>query len=225
MTRITAKLFAVTVGLTAFLHGAPTIAAGPVAWISSTSNDSNPGCTAAQPCQSFFTASTALSAAGGQISCLDSPGPSEAEYNGVGSLTTDCAGVYEVTTPNQGAFILGTNQVLIIRNLTISGAGGGYPAIKVVGDGSGTVILENCVFEKMAGTALDIEPGLPLNFVIKNSRISNSASGMLLKPAAGGSIKATFDHVTITNNTGGGIKTDSPSAAARIAVPGTDADV
>jgi hypothetical protein len=32
---------------------------------------------------------------------------------------------------------------------------------------------------------------------------------MLLKPAVGGSITATLDHVTITGNTGGGIKIDT----------------
>ena len=45
--------------------------------------------------------------------------------------------------------------------------------------------------------------------MIRNSRISNNASGMVLKPAAGGSINATLDHVTITGNTGGGIKIDT----------------
>ena len=32
---------------------------------------------------------------------------------------------------------------------------------------------------------------------------------MLLKPAEGGSINATFDHVTITQNSGGGLRTDT----------------
>jgi hypothetical protein len=75
--------------------------------------------------------------------------------------------------------------------------------------GNGTLILEDCVFADSPSAALDIEPNGPLNLVIRNSRTSNAGSGILLKPAAGGSIKATLDHVVITTNSGGGIKADS----------------
>jgi Right handed beta helix region len=82
--------------------------------------------------------------------------------------------------------------------------------------GSGTLILEDCVFTDATGNALDIEPNGPLNVVIKNSRISNSGSGILFKPAASGSIKATLDHVTITGNNGGGIKSDSTNGVVNL---------
>ena len=76
--------------------------------------------------------------------------------------------------------------------------------------GSGTVILEDCVFGDSPGAALDIEPNGPLNLVIRNSRISNGGTvAVILKPAAGGSINATFDHVTVTKNGGGGIRLDT----------------
>jgi hypothetical protein len=89
--------------------------------------------------------------------------------------------------------------------------------------GSGTIILENCVFEEASAAALDIEPTGPLTLVIKNSRISNNGSGMLLKPAAGGSIKATLDHVVVTENTGGGIKTDSTNGVVNLDI--TDSEI
>jgi hypothetical protein len=215
MIRIIARLFAVTVVLAAFLHVAPLFATmpQPVVWISSTGNDGNP-CTAALPCQTFNTASGQLTA-GGQISCLDSPGPTGPSFEVTTSLTIDCAGVYVVTFPNLGAFLLqATNQVVKIRNLTISGAGGGYPAVKVTG--GGTLILENCVFDNLPGTALDIEPTAPLNLVITNSRISNNAAGVLIKPAAGGSVTATFNGVTIADNSGGGLKTDTTNGTVSV---------
>jgi hypothetical protein len=109
----------------------------------------------------------------------------------------------------------GANQKFKVRNLTFTGNGGGSPtAISFIG--SGTLILENCVFENFTGAALDIEPNGPLNLVIKNSQISNSAAGVLLKPAAGGSVTATFDGVTIADNTGGGMKTDSTNGAVTV---------
>ncbi len=114
-------------------------------------------------------------------------------------------------------FLIGTNQAVKIRNLTISGTAGGYPAIRVTG--SGTLIIENCVFENFnapgTGPALDIEPSGALNLVITNSRISNNAGGALLQPAAGGSVTATFDGVTIVNN-GGGLKTDTTDGAVKV---------
>jgi hypothetical protein len=215
MIRVIAKIFAVTVALTAFLHVAPVFAAEPqpVIWISSTGSDSNP-CTAALPCATFNTASGGLTA-GGQISCLDFPGPIGASLEVTTSLTIDCAGVYVVNFPNLGAFQLqATDQVVKIRNLTISGAAGGYPAIKVTG--GGTLVLENCVLDNLPGTALDIEPTGPFNLVIKNTRISNSSAGILIKPQAGGSVTATFDGVTIDGNSGGGLKTDTTNGSITV---------
>jgi hypothetical protein len=114
-----------------------------------------------------------------------------------------------VTFPGFGAFVMsGIGQSMKIRNLTINGSLGGYPAVKV--NFSGTLVLENCVFEDIGtGPALDIEPSGPFNLVIVNSRISGSGSGVLLKPTAAGSINATLDHVTITQNAGGGMKIDT----------------
>jgi len=213
MIRMIAKLFAVTVIFTAFLHVAP-VSAASVVWISSAGSDANQ-CFATQPCTTFSKALTQLFA-DGQINCLNSPGPSDYAAEASISFTIDCAGgVYQMEDPYSGAFYLyGTNQVVKIRNLTISGALYGFPGINVVG--SGTLILENCVFENIRGTALDIEPTGLFNLVMTNSRISNGASGVLLKPAAGGSVTATFNGVTIADNTGGGIKTDATNGAVSV---------
>jgi hypothetical protein len=132
------------------------------------------------------------------------------------AVTIDCPGVIETSSGGPLLTIGGANDVVKILNLTISGANGGSTPISFTG--SGTLILENCVLENFSGTALDIEPTGPLNIVIKNSRISNNAAGILLKPAAGGSINATLDHVTVTGNTGtgGGIKTDSADGIVKL---------
>jgi Right handed beta helix region len=79
----------------------------------------------------------------------------------------------------------------------------------ITASSGGTIILEDCVFTDATAAELDVEPNGPLKLVIRNSRISNSGAGILLKPAAGGSITATLDYVTITGNTGGGIKIDT----------------
>jgi hypothetical protein len=215
MTRIIAKLFAVTLVLTAFLHAAPLQAAQPVAYLSSTG--SGFACTAAQPCASIFSAQATL-VSGGQISCLNPPTLNSdigLDFFGAGlSFVVDCVGVFVPGGSGAGLAFSGANQLIKIRNLTFSGSGGSFPAIQATG--SGTLILENCVFENMSGTALDIEPTGAFNLVITNSRMSNSGSGVLLKPAAGGSVTATFDGVKIVDNTGGGLKTDSTNGVVSV---------
>ena len=205
MIRIIANLCAVTVLLPAFVDVAPVFAAPglAVAYVSSTGSDANP-CTAALPCGTIPHAiGTVIQ--NGQIDCIDSPGMSANVSTGA-SVTIDCPGSYSSNVAGVSPLDLGgSNQVVKVRNLTISGIGGGFPAIEVFG-GSGTLIIENCVFENFSGTALDIEPNGPLNLVIKNSRVSNNAGGVLIKPAAGGSVTATFDRVTIVDNNGGGIR-------------------
>jgi hypothetical protein len=216
MIRIITKLFAVAVALSAFFPVAPLFAA-PIVWISGTGSDAN-SCTAALPCATLFGAAAHMDQ-GGQINCLDSPGFAETNLSESFSFSLDCAGVYNTTNSGFAAIQLPTNnQVVKIRNFTITGTGGGFPAIKVTG--SGSLILENCVFENFnasgAVPALDIEPNGPLNLVIKNSRISNNAGGVLIKPAAGGSVTATFDGVTIADNTGGGVKTDTTNGPVTV---------
>jgi hypothetical protein len=211
MIRIVGKLFAVTFALAPLLHGTPLHAA-PFSWVSSTGTGG--ACSAAQPCGDIFTAIVNTDA-GGQINCLNSPGIVENSISTPHSLTIDCVGSFNFSNGGPDLTLTATNQVFKVRNLTFTGVGGGTTAIKVTG--SGTLILENCVFENLAGIALDIEPTGTFNLVVTNSRISNNtAAGVLIKPASGGgSVTATFDGVTITNNAGG-LKTDTTNGPVTV---------
>jgi hypothetical protein len=220
MTRIIAKLFAVTVIFTAFLHVAPLLAAEIPAAFVANNGPGNPPCSSAMPCSLIGPAIGAVDD-GGEVICFDSTSFVSGGMFISHSVTIDCPGEFVViNVENFAGFILsGTNQVVKIRNLTMSGTEaeccGQFSAIKVTG--SGTLILENCVFENFSfGTTLDIEPNGPFNLVIKNSRISNSAAGVVIKPASGGGVTATFNGVTIAGNTGGGMKTDTTNGLVSV---------
>ena len=73
MIRIISKLFAFAVVLTTFLPVAPLRAQTPVTYVSNSGLDTNP-CTSAKPCASIYAAYLALPVAGGQVTCLNSPG-------------------------------------------------------------------------------------------------------------------------------------------------------
>jgi len=216
MIRILAKLFAVTVLLITLSYVAP-LSAAPVVYLSSTGSDANP-CTATQPCADINRAMQVVDS-GGQISCINSPSTLGNFLDSLAglSVTIDCPGLYLVNSSNfTGMGFNASNQVIKIRNLTMNETPGtGNHAIQVTG--SGTLIIENCVFENFnSNTPIDIEPIGPLNLVITNSRISNSSSGVFIKPAAGGSVTATFNGLTIDGNSGGGIKTDTTNGLVSV---------
>jgi hypothetical protein len=89
-----------------------TVAENVVAWVSSTGSNSNP-CTAALPCATFFQAINSIGAGlNGQVNCLNSFGTAEPDLEFGNSVTIDCAGVYETSQPNEGAFIpVGTGHL------------------------------------------------------------------------------------------------------------------
>jgi hypothetical protein len=185
-----------------------------VAYMSSTGSGS--ACTAAQPCASLVVALESLSNNTGRVVCLNGPasGPENILFfPTMLDVQIDCPEGVEQLNGNFGLSGAGV-KTLRVRNMTFVGAAGsGQFLILQTG---GTIILENCFFDDLPNAAIDIEPAAPLNLVIKNSRMSNSGSGILLKPGTGGSIKATLDHVTITNNSGGGIKTDSTNGVVNL---------
>ena len=217
MIRTTAKICVAAAALAAALPVAPSHAEN-FAYVSA--DGSGNACTAAQPCATitavwvFIGASVPL-----RVVCLNGSAPDVgvADLNkGNVSVDIDCPQGF---IQHFGTTNFAVNSTVRIRHL---GFIGGVPNLTAPNHililGSGTLILEDCTFEDAPDAALDIEPNGPLNVVIKNSRISNNAGGILLKPNGGGSIKATLDHVTITNNTAGGIRTDSTNGVVNLDV-------
>jgi Right handed beta helix region len=205
MTRIIAKLFAVAAVLTICLPVQPS-SAESVAFVSASGSGTT--CTQTAPCGSILQAVISLANTGGRIVCVTPV----VETNGFGfansSYVFDCPGASML-----GEIVyFGKSVVLKFQHMGFSNTG------NVIGfqSGGGTLIFEDCVLEDSGAVALDIEPGAPFNLVIKNSRISNNASGVLIKSAAGGSVTATFDGVTIVDNTGGGLKTDTTNGPVSV---------
>jgi hypothetical protein len=200
----------------------PTAHAQPPATFAYVSATGNGNCTSAtQPCSSLnqaINASIGGTGGNGQIICLS---PVNLTALGQATLFTFASQTLTMDCP-VGAYLTSmdwttgaTSSTTKLRNVTFTNLG---PDSAINFFGNGTLILENCVFEEAGAIALDIEPNGPLNVVIRNSRISNSGSGILIKPAASGSVNATLDHVTITGNAGGGVKIDTTNGAVTLVV-------
>jgi hypothetical protein len=207
MNRIIAKVFAVTVAFTAFLHVAP-VRAENVAFVSAAGGGS--ACTQTAPCSSVVEAVISLANGGGRVVCV-TPVSQNTSFGFTKGYEFDCP---SVSWNAQVDVAVNNNIVLKFQHIVFDGLGSGINMILL--NGSGTMIFEDCVFEDIAALALDIEPSGPFNLVMKNSRISNNTgAGVLIKPASGGSVTATFDGVTITNNAGG-LRTDTTNGAVRV---------
>jgi hypothetical protein len=182
-------------------------------------------CTLAQPCASLVDAISSLIGNSGRIVCRDAilSGPENIVFVLPSiDLEMDCPQGVEMLSSQFGLSGAGA-RTMKFRNMTFVGVPGGFGSLSMTQSG-GTVLLENCIFDGLTTRpAIDIEPASALNLVIKNSRISNSGSGLLLKPQPGGSIKATLDHVTITGNIGGGVKIDTTNGPVTADV--TDSEI
>jgi hypothetical protein len=179
--------------------------AAHVTFIANGGNDANP-CTAAQPCATLFGAGS-VTDPGGQVTCLEGA----AVVGNVlfsKSIIIDCPGVY---TPNFTALSDVSNFILKVRGLTFNGlfAAAGSNGIRIGAfGGGGTLVIENCVIENFSGSAIVIEADGAFNVVIRNTRISNNASGVAINSKLGGNINVTLDRATITQNTSFGLRAD-----------------
>jgi hypothetical protein len=200
---ILAKLFAVAAVLTICLPVQPS-SAESVSFLSATGSCC--ACTQTDPCGTFLDALHLLGG-GGRVVCItpvvDSSG---FQFFPAGTWVFDCP-----AATMHGALTLSGNAVLKFQHMSFNP---GSNMMHVTGEG--TLIYEDCVLEDAAGTALDVEPTGPFNLVVTNSRISNNATGVVIKPAAGGSVTATFNGVTIDGNSGGGLKTDTTNGPVSV---------
>ena len=216
--RAIAKLLVVAVAVAASLPVASSHAQN-IEYVSATGSDSN-SCTPALPCadvQGALAKGGLLSGESVRVICIGG-----SEVNSIGIFLNEGA-TADVDCP-QGdlPFFSSAGGVVTVRFRHLS-LGEASVASAITASSGGTFILEDCVFTDSTAAELDVEPNGPLNLVIRNSRISNSGSGILLKPAAGGSIHAILDHVTIADNSGGGIKIDTTNGPVTTDI--TDSDI
>jgi hypothetical protein len=182
-------------------------------WVSGVGDDVNP-CSRTAPCKTYAGA-ISKTATGGIIDALD-PG-------GYGTLTITKAITVEGTgtlasTLNSSisGFVVNiaagpTNRHVVLRNLSVDGAGTtlGVNGVRFLSGDSLT--LENVDIKTQSGQGVDFQPNSAARLTITNSRIQQAAgSGVLVKPTAAGSARVSIHHSTISRN-GTGIRVEDLS--------------
>jgi Right handed beta helix region len=164
-------------------------------------------CSESAPCP----LSTAVERAGtgDMLSCADGGNSLSATISQ--NMIIDCAG----TAGSVGQITIAGSSVTL-RNLTIFDVPN---SIELQG---GTLILENVHIAYGFGNPIVVQPTSSTTLIVKNCVI-DSGGTILLNPSLGGSLTARFDHVTITNSEGGGIRIDTTSGPINVDV--TDSEI
>jgi hypothetical protein len=172
-------------------------------WVSGVGDDANP-CSRTAPCKTFAGA-ISKTAASGEISALDPGGfgavtiTKSITINGDGTL----AGILAAAT--NGIIVnAGTNDKVIIRSISLNGAGSGLDAIRFLAGKQ--LSVENVTIIGFTGQG--IEANLPAaggNLYVKDTNITRCADGILMTVGVGGFLVANVDNVRIEGMTSNGI--------------------
>ena len=158
-------------------------------WVSGVGDDVNP-CSRTAPCKTFAGA-ISKTATGGEIDCIDPGGfgavtiTKSITIDGGGTLASILSSGTTGITINAPA-----GSVVVIRNLSINGAGTGLNGIRMIA--GGTLSVENVVISNVTthGIHVNLANGTVGNLFVKDTIIRTGAtaatsSGIRIEPVSG----------------------------------------
>ena len=181
-------------------------------WVSGVGDDANP-CSRTAPCKTFAGA-ISKTAAAGEISVLDPGGfgavtiTKSITINGEGTLAGILASLVNGVIVNAGV-----NDKIILRNISINGAGNGLNAIRFLAGGQLTV--ENVAIYGFTQNCIDVSKTAAGELVVINTTMTNCNNGIRLATTAG-QLLATIDRTSITNMTSIGVEVATGDSRASI---------
>jgi Right handed beta helix region len=162
-------------------------------WVSGVGDDANP-CSRTAPCKTFAGA-ISKTAAHGEISVLDPGGfgavviTKSMTINGIGTHAGISASGANGITINAGA-----NDVIVLRNLQVNGAGSGLAGIRLLSLGT-NVVIDRVIVQGFATGILTTDTSTGNVTVIDSTITDNHGFGVL---AQGGSI-SVLDSKIVSN--------------------------
>ncbi len=171
-------------------------------WVSGVGNDANP-CSRTAPCKTFAGALSKTSA-GGEISALDPGGfgavtiTKSITINGDGTLAGVLASLVNGITINAGAA-----DRVVLRNLSINGAGNGISGVRFLAGKS--VVLDNVTISGFTTRGISVALGAAGDVFVKNSHITKSGVGVFASTTVG-LARVTLENTSIVGNTTNGIE-------------------
>ena len=174
-------------------------------WVSGTGSDANP-CSRTAPCQTFSGAFS-KTATNGEISALDPGGfgtiniTKSITINGDGTLAgilnAGTTGIIVNITTNL------TTDKVVIRNVSIQGAGTGTDGIRII-DGA-EVVVDNVTIGGFTDAGVDVTQSQASNVFLRDVRISKGLVGVRTQSTLG-NVNGTFENVSIYGMSSHGIE-------------------
>jgi hypothetical protein len=179
-------------------------------WVSGVGDDANP-CSRTAPCKTFAGA-ISKTAPGGEIDVLDPGGFGVVTITK--SLTLDGTGSFgSVLSSSVNGIIINAapTDKVIIRGLSINGAGTGLSGIRFIAGGA--LYVERCIIQHVGAgggtnSGIDFEPGNANSKleVSHTSVMQNAGHGILVKPTVGMATTASIVDCVIQGNTLTGLR-------------------
>lgn len=136
-------------------------------WVSGVGDDANP-CSRTAPCLSFAGA-VSKTAAGGEVTTLD-PGGFGAVTLAKAMTLDGRAGGSILASGTSGVVINAPGATVILRNLSIAGAGTGVDGIRIIA--AAAVHVENCHVAGFTGSLVHVVSGAAPRLFVRNSTLS-----------------------------------------------------
>ncbi|MGA3171972.1 MAG: right-handed parallel beta-helix repeat-containing protein [Chthoniobacteraceae bacterium] len=177
--------------LASLVFAPPAFCQATRTWVSGVGDDANPGSRTA-PCKTYAGA-ISKTAVGGEIDNLDT--------GGFGAVTITKSITIDGASGIASSLVIGTNGIVVatsgamevtLRNLLLTGQGGGLGGLVVNGGGSVILHVENCKIFGFTSHGIDFEPSGASALYVKDCHIYNNAGdGLYLKPGAASLISIT----------------------------------
>ncbi len=199
MNRNRVLLFATNL-ITALVLAPATQAQATHTWVSGVGDDNNT-CTRTAPCRTFAGA-ISKTAAGGEILVLDHGSygtvtiTTAITINGAGQL----ADIQAATGSNGITINAGVNDKVILRNLSINGAGTGLNGVRYLAGKQ--VVLENVTIDGFTSRGVDVALSGNGRLEMSNISITNAATGVRLFTTAG-AVTANLEDIRLNSLTTG----------------------
>ena len=214
--------------LLALLSAAPAQAQATRTWVSGVGDDVNP-CSRTAPCKTWAGA-ISKTADGGEISALDPGGfggvtiTKGITLNGDGTLASILA------ASTNGVVINAGSKDVILRNLSINGAGGGptpgLNGIRFLGGGSLTLQNVNVYGFNQSCVDINIAAGGPITHIV-DSHFANCGTGISVSNSAAGqraSLNMTRSMISDSTTGINGVR-QANIALTEVTISGTSAGV
>lgn len=210
------------------LYASPATAQATRTWISGVGDDVNP-CSRTAPCKTFAGA-ISKTAAGGEIDCLDPGGFGTVTITK--SITLDCRETEGsiLASATSGINVNGANIVVVLRGLSINGAGTTPGTYGIHVFQAQSVTVEDSYifgFGSGAGRGISVDTtSSNVQLFVNNTTINNNTGGgIVLQPSTGFSAGADLNNVRLLGNGVTGLALSTASGATALSATMTNSQI